>query len=96
MALDEEVEDCLARRVVPRVGMDELERVRVDLAVPGRLVWFLSGTGGGVDGSILMEGRALDEAMMVRAESPVYEDGATGFSGAGESCKRSKLKDSSE
>ena len=46
-ALDEEVDNCLWRRVVDSVGMEELDRVRVDTAVPGRLICFFSGRGGG-------------------------------------------------
>ena len=47
--MDEEVEGCLARREEESVGMDELERVRVDLANAGRFCSRFSGSGGGGD-----------------------------------------------
>lgn len=49
VALEEEAEGCLARRVVESVGIDVLDKVRVDLAVPGRVMVGFSGSGGGGD-----------------------------------------------
>lgn len=48
--LDEEVEGCLARRIVDvdeRVGMDEFDKVQIDLTAPGGQTRGFSGSGGG-------------------------------------------------
>ena len=48
--LDEEAEGCLARRAVDvadRVGMDEFDKVQIDLAAPGGRTRGFSGSGGG-------------------------------------------------
>lgn len=72
MALDEDkVEGCLARRVVVNVGVDELERVRIDLAVPGR--WVLTGRGGGDVSALEAPGEdMLGGAMTASVESAAW------------------------
>ena len=70
----DEAEGCLARRAFAKVGMDELDRVRTDLAVPGRLVWGLTGRGGGDISSLeaLLEGILDRGAMLASVERVAY------------------------